>query len=87
MEIKASTRVLRKNLASLRGPILFAAYFSVIINISMLSPTNSMLEVFAWALNSRSESTLFRLTLILLLTLAVMGMLESVRPRVLLRIS
>ena len=46
-----------------------------------------MFEVYARALNSRSESTLFSLTLILLLTLAVMGTLESVRPRVLLRIS
>lgn len=78
---------LRDALRALRGPLLAAAFFSAVVNILMLGPPLYMLQVYDRVLNSRSESTLLGLTIILLVALAVMGALEAVRSRVLVRIS
>jgi ATP-binding cassette subfamily C protein EexD len=77
---------LRKALSLCRGSFAFAGFFSLFINLLMLGPAIYMLQVYDRVLNSRSESTLLLLTLLLVMLLLVMGGLELVRSRILVRV-
>ena len=77
---------LSKALALCRGSFLFAGFFSLFINLLMLAPAIYMLQVYDRVLNSRSESTLLLLTLLLVMFFLVMGGLELVRSRILVRV-
>lgn len=62
-----------------------AAVFSFFMNMLLLSPSLYMLQVYDRVLGSRSEETLWFLTLLLLSALLVMGVMELVRSRLLVR--
>jgi PrtD family type I secretion system ABC transporter len=62
-----------------------AAVFSFFMNMLLLTPSLYMLQVYDRVLGSRSEETLWFLTLLLLAALAVMGSMELVRSRLLVR--
>lgn len=69
-----------------KGPILFAMLFSGFINLLMLAPSLYMMQIYDRVLQSRSETTLVMLTLILIFGLLTMALLEVVRSRVLVRV-
>ena len=75
----------RAALAACRTPLLLVALFSGIINILTLSGSFYMLQVFDRVLTSRSIPTLIGLSLLLLAALALQGMLDAVRIRMLAR--
>ena len=63
----------------LRPVLMRAAGFSMVISLLALSPTVYMLEVYDRVVNSRSDTTLFMLTIVVVLCYAVMEILEKVR--------
>lgn len=77
---------LQKALRVCRQSFVFAGFFSFFINILMLAPSLYMLQVYDRVLASRSESTLLMLTLLLLLLFLLMGGLEVLRARILVRV-
>ena len=70
---------------SLRRIFFAAGGFSFVINMIMLVPAIYMLQIYDRVLSSRSESTLLMLTLLVLGLYALMGGLEWVRSRLLVR--
>ena len=62
------------------------AFFSLIINALMLSPSIYMMQVYDRVLVSRNETTLMMLTLIVLGLYVLMSLLEAVRTFVLVRV-
>lgn len=77
---------LRSALASTRGAFLLVGGFSFVINLLMLVSPLYMLQVYDRVLASRSEATLLLLTVITGAMLLVMGLLEVVRSRILVRV-
>ncbi|MCZ2720974.1 type I secretion system permease/ATPase [Marinomonas sp. 15G1-11] len=72
--------------ASKRG-FIAAGFFSLFINLLMLTSPLYMLQVYDRVVASRSLETLFFLTMIMVLMFSVMGTLEWVRSRILVRLS
>ena len=73
-----------RDLVSRLTPLfLYAALFSLAINLLLLAPPLYMLQVFDRVLSSRSEETLLVLTLAALIALAVMALLDVLRGRLL----
>ena len=64
---------------------VFAGLFSFVINMLLLTPSLYMLQTYDRVLGSRSEETLWMLTLILAVALMVMSALELVRTRLLVK--
>jgi len=62
-----------------------AGVFSFVMNMLLLTPSLYMLQVYDRVLGSRSEETLWFITLMLLLALVVMAAMELVRSRLLVR--
>ncbi len=62
-----------------------AGVFSFFLNLLLLTPSLYMLQVYDRVLGSRSEETLWFITLMLLIALVVMGAMELVRSRLLVR--
>jgi PrtD family type I secretion system ABC transporter len=62
-----------------------AGVFSFFMNMLLLTPSLYMLQVYDRVLGSRSEETLWFLTLLLMLALLVMALMELVRSRLLIR--
>lgn len=62
-----------------------AGLFSFVLNLLLLTPSLYMLQVYDRVLGSRSEETLWFITLLLLIALVVMGAMELVRSRLLVR--
>jgi ATP-binding cassette, subfamily C, bacterial EexD len=77
---------LRTALNACRGSFLYAALFSLLISLLMLVPTLYMLQIYDRVLASRSETTLLMLTLLALGLYAVMGALDLLRSRILVRV-
>ncbi len=71
----------------LRRNFYAAGVFSFFINLLMLVPSLYMLQTYDRVLTSRNETTLWMLTLIILLLYALMASLEWVRSRLLVRAS
>ncbi|TVQ30827.1 MAG: type I secretion system permease/ATPase [Geminicoccaceae bacterium] len=67
--------------------LIAVGVFSFFINLLMLVSPLYMLQIYDRVLSSRSESTLLLLSLIVGAMLLVMGLLEIVRSRVLVRVS
>ncbi len=85
--MRVQDSVLMQELAPAR-PYFYSAFgFSFFINILFLVPPIYMLQIFDRALGSRSETTLWMLTLIMLLLLASMGALDWVRGQIMVRAS
>mgnify|MGYP000159170695 FL=1 len=72
--------------ASKRG-FIAAGFFSLFINILMLTAPFYMLQVYDRVVASRSLETLLFLTIIMVFLFAVLGVLEWVRSRILVRVS
>lgn len=71
---------------TLKKSFYFAGFISLFINLLMLVPTLYMLQLYDRVLASRSQETLLMLTLIMIVMFAVMGTLELVRSRILIRV-
>jgi ATP-binding cassette, subfamily C, bacterial EexD len=74
-------------LAAMRQTFLVVGVFSFFINLLLLTAPLYMLQLFDRVLSSRNTSTLVALTVIAVLMLVVMGLLETIRSRVLVRVS
>ena len=82
----APTRVgLDGALSTCRGALASIVVFSLFINLLLLAVPLYMLQIYDRVLSSRSEQTLILLTLITVGLLLVLGLLEIVRSRVLVR--
>ncbi|MBF8221409.1 type I secretion system permease/ATPase [Halomonas sp. 328] len=77
---------LRQALGVCRGGFVSVGFFSLFINLLMLVPAIYMLQVYDRVLSTRSGETLLMLTLVVVFLFAVMGLLELVRSRMLVRI-
>jgi ATP-binding cassette subfamily C protein EexD len=73
-------------LLAVRGSLLSAGLFSLVINLLMLVPPLYMLQLYDRVLVSRSESTLLLLTLVVLFLFLILALLELIRARVLIRV-
>ncbi|MGF1526373.1 MAG: type I secretion system permease/ATPase [Candidatus Competibacterales bacterium] len=69
-----------------RQSFVAVGVFSLFINLLMLVPPLYMLQVYDRVLTFRSEYTLLMLTLLMMAAIAVMGGLEWVRSRILVRV-
>lgn len=74
-----------RSLLAFRKEFLWVGGFSLVANLLTLSPTLYMLQLFDRVMQSRSELTLFALTLITVAFIAVMAFAEWVRSRLLVR--
>jgi PrtD family type I secretion system ABC transporter len=81
---RKSTEV-RRAFTACAPAFLATAVFSFFLNLLMLVVPLYMLQVFDRVLSSRSESTLVMLTLLAGFMLIILGLLEAVRSRVLVR--
>lgn len=77
---------LQQALNACRASFLSVGGFSLFINLLMLTPALYMLQVYDRVITSGSKETLLMLTLVMVFLLAVMGGLELVRSRLLVRI-
>ena len=79
MNPQTSPSELAQAINPLKPVLLRAAGFSIVISLLALSPTVYMLEVYDRVVNSRSGMTLSMLTFMVVVTYAVMEVLEKVR--------
>ncbi|SHE36967.1 ATP-binding cassette, subfamily C, EexD [Modicisalibacter ilicicola DSM 19980] len=77
---------LQRALKACKGSFMTVGFFSMFINLLMLVPPLYMLQVYDRVITTRSEETLFMLTLVAVFLLIVMGGLELVRSRILIRV-
>jgi ATP-binding cassette subfamily C exporter for protease/lipase/ATP-binding cassette subfamily C protein EexD len=61
--------------------IIYAGFFSLVVNVLLLVPPLYMLQLFDRVISSRSEETLVMLTLAAGVALAMMALLDAVRAR------
>ncbi|WP_110664700.1 type I secretion system permease/ATPase [Salinicola halophilus] len=85
--MKESQPELRKALTDCRRSFLFILLFSFFINLLMLAPSIYMLQVYDRVITTQSTETLLMLTLVVVYLFAIMGCLDGVRSRMLVRIS
>jgi len=85
--IKKNKSDLEKALNLCKGAFIWAAIFSMVINILQLVPTIYMLQLYDRVVPTGNHSTLLMLTLIMLLLFLTMGALEWVRSQILVRVS
>ncbi|NYS60344.1 type I secretion system permease/ATPase [Vreelandella salicampi] len=77
---------LQRALKACKGSFLSVGFFSMFVNLLMLVPPMYMLQVYDRVLSSQSEDTLLMLTLLVIFLFMVMGGLELVRSRILVRV-
>ena len=77
---------LRQALDGCRYSFLAVGFFSLFINLLLLVPPLYMLQVYDRVIPTRSEATLLMLTLVTVFFFLVMGGLELVRSRILVRV-
>lgn len=82
----SQTVELLKVIKSSKNAFYFAGFISLFINLLMLVPPLYMLQLYDRVLASRSQETLLMLTLIVVVMFIVMGLLEFVRSRILIRV-
>lgn len=78
---------LKAALSASKNTFLFTAFISLFINLLMLVPPLYMLQLYDRVLASRSKETLLMLTLIVVALFVIMGLLEFVRSRILIRVA
>src|SRR3954469_1477399 len=76
-------RVLTVTLSRCRGPLLWVAAFSLVINILMLTSSLYMMQVYDRVIGSGSLGTLLFLTIAAAGALGLMAGLDFIRSRVL----
>jgi PrtD family type I secretion system ABC transporter len=79
--------LLVETMAACRHALWHVGLFSLVINLLMLVPSLYMLQLFDRVLQTRSYDTLLYLTLIAVAALAVLGLLDLIRARMMVRIS
>lgn len=84
--ISTSKNELVSLLKTLKGSFYFAAFLSLFINLLMLVPTLYMLQLYDRVLASRSMETLIMLTIIVVVLFVILGLLEFIRSRILIRV-
>lgn len=77
---------LQRALRACRGSFVSVGFFSMLVNLLMLVPPMYMLQVYDRVLSTQSVETLLMLTLVLVFLFMVMGGLELVRSRMLVRV-
>ncbi len=77
---------LKEALKASKKSFIAAGVFSLFINLLMLTSPLYMLQVYDRVVTSRSTETLFFLTLIMVFLFGLMGLLEWVRSRLLVRV-
>jgi PrtD family type I secretion system ABC transporter len=87
VSVKTKSDELARVLQSCRTYFVTALIFSLAINLLYLASPIYMLQVYDRVISSASQATLVMLTVILLVTLAALAGLDSVRARVLSRAS
>ena len=70
-----------------KSAFIWAAFFSMVINILQLVPTIFMLQLYDRVVPTGNKSTLLMLTLIMVVLFLTMGSLEWVRSQILVRVS
>jgi ATP-binding cassette subfamily C exporter for protease/lipase len=85
-KFKIPQNEIMQTLVEFKGAFKSVAIFSAIINLLMLVPSLYMLQVYDRVLASRNETTLWMLTLIMLVAYFFMSALELVRSYVLVRV-
>ncbi len=84
-EVNDGAREIRGALSECRRLFAACIFFSIFVNVLMLTGPVFMLQVYDRVLSSRSESTLLALVLIVAFLFLVMGVLDYARSRVLAR--
>ena len=74
---------LKDSITKSKRCIWYAALFSCFVNLLMLTPPMYMLQLYDRVVTSRSLSTLFFLTLIVVILFIMMGIFEVLRSRIL----
>lgn len=74
-------------LRSCRGSFFAVGFFSMFVNLLMLTPAFYMLQVYGRVITSGSVPTLIMLTIIMAALMLTMGVLEWTRSRLMVRIS
>ena len=77
---------LQRALKACRGSFASVGFFSMFVNLLMLVPPMYMLQVYDRVLTTQSLETLLMLTLVVVFLFMVMGGLELVRSRMLVRV-
>lgn len=77
---------LQRALKACRGSFASVGFFSMFVNLLMLVPPMYMLQVYDRVLTTQSVETLLMLTLLVVFLFMVMGGLELVRSRMLVRV-
>lgn len=77
---------LKKVLNTCRRSFIYVGLFSLFINLLMLVPPLYMLQVYDRVITTRSRETLLMLTLVVVFLFVVMGGLELMRSRILVRV-
>ncbi|MFN4058676.1 MAG: type I secretion system permease/ATPase [Roseinatronobacter sp.] len=80
-DTRAGKAELRQAERNVRGLILTAAFFSVFVNLLMLTGPIYMLQIYDRVLGSRSEATLVALSILLVVLFVAMGFLDHARTR------
>ena len=86
MEKRQDVTDLQLALKACTGSFLSVGFFSMFVNLLMLVPPMYMLQVYDRVLTTRSFATLLMLTLVVIFLFAVLGTLELVRSRILVRV-
>lgn len=73
-------------LRACKGSFLSVGFFSMFVNLLMLVPPMYMLQVYDRVLTTQSEATLLMLTMVVVFLFIVMGGLELIRSRILVRV-
>ncbi len=84
---KSPEHNLRSAILASKKSFYFTALVSLFINLLMLVPPLYMLQIYDRVVASRSEETLFMLTVIVVALFVVMGVLEFIRSRILIRVA
>lgn len=77
---------LKETLKKSKKSFIYVAIFSLFINLLMLVPPLYMLQLYDRVLQSRSEETLYMLTLVVVFLFITMALLEIVRSKMLVKI-
>ena len=85
--IKTNKSDLEAALTLCKGAFIWAAIFSMVINILQLVPTIYMLQLYDRVVPTGNKSTLVMLSLIMLVLFLTLGALEWVRSQILVRVS
>lgn len=86
MEKQKEATDLQRALKACKGSFASVGFFSMFVNLLMLVPPMYMLQVYDRVLTTQSVDTLLMLTLVVVFFFAVMGGLELVRSRMLVRV-